>query len=427
MAKVEKLENSQVKFAFSINAEEFETAIEKAYKKNVGKMKVQGFRPGKAPRAILEKMYGVEVFYDDAINIALPDAYDKAVEKAKISPVDRPEIDIKDLSREKGVEFTATVTVKPEFTLGTYMGVSATKPAADVAIDEVNDELDGLRQRGARQVTVDDRAVADGDVANIDFEGFVDDVAFEGGKGEGFDLKIGSGQFIPGFEEQLIGKNTGDECDVNVSFPDEYHAEALAGKPAVFKCKINSITATELPEVDDEFAKDVSEFDTLDALKEDITKKIIERKENSAKAELENNILETISKGTEIDIPPVMIETQLSNLMRDFEMRMQYQGMNLEMYAQYTGTTVEELREKFTEQAAANVKTSLIIEAVAKAEGIKAGKKEINDEYKKFAELYKMPIDELKTRIPEEDITTNIINSKTVDFLVENAKVKQGK
>ena len=240
MAKIEKLENSQVKFEFSINAEEFEAAIEKAYKKNVGKMKVQGFRPGKAPRAILEKMYGVEVFYDDAINIALPDAYDKAVAKVKISPVDRPEIDIKDLSREKGVDFTATVTVKPEFELGTYMGVSATRPSVDVAIDEVNAELDSFRQRGARQVTVDDRAVVEGDVANIDFEGFVDDVAFEGGKGEGFDLKIGSGQFIPGFEEQLIGKNIGDECDVNVSFPDEYHAEALAGKPAVFKCRINS-------------------------------------------------------------------------------------------------------------------------------------------------------------------------------------------
>jgi len=425
--KIEKLENSQVSFEFSVTAEEFEAAIEKAYKKNVGNMKVQGFRPGKAPRAMIEKLYGESVFYDDAINIALPNAYDKVVTENELLTVDRPEIDIKELDKATGVVFTAKVTVKPEFTLGTYKGISATKPSVDVAIEDVDAQLESLRTRGGRQVSVDDRAVEDGDVANIDFEGFVDDVPFEGGKGEGFDLKIGSGQFIPGFEEQLVGKNIGEETDVTVTFPEEYHAEALAGKPAVFKVRINSITTTELPDLDDEFAKDVSEFDTLDELKEDITKKITEQKEKNAKAELENSILETISKDTEIDIPECMIESQTNNLMKDFEMRMQYQGMNLEMYEQYTGTTVDEVREKMKEQAAANVKTSLIIEAIAKAEDIKPSEEEIAEEYQKFAEAYKMDVEELRKRIPEEDIVANLSSAKAVDFLVENAKVKESK
>jgi len=422
--KVEKLENSQVSFEFSITAEEFEAALEAAYKKNVGKMKVQGFRPGKAPRAMIEKMYGEGVFYDDAINLALPDAYDKTVTDAGISPVDRPDIDIKELDRAKGVIFIAKVTVKPEFALGTYKGVSAEKPSADVSVDDVAAELEKLQQRGARQVTVDDRAVENGDTANINFEGFVDDVAFEGGKGEGFDLKIGSGQFIPGFEEQLIGASIGADVDVNVSFPEEYHAENLACKPALFKVKVNSIQATELPELDDEFAKDVSEFETLDALKADITAKIGEQKEKSAKAELENNILETISKDTEIEIPQCMIESQTDNLMRDFEMRMQYQGMNLEMYTQFSGTTVEELRGQMSEQAAANVKTSLIIEAIAKVEDIKPTDERIEEEYQKLSEAYKMDVEELKKRIPQEDIAENLASSLVVDFLVENAKVK---
>jgi len=425
--KVEKLENSQVSFEFSITAEEFEAALEAAYKKNVGKMKVQGFRPGKAPRAMIEKMYGEGVFYDDAINLALPDAYDKTVTDAGISPVDRPDIDIKELDRATGVIFTAKVTVKPEFTLGTYKGVSAEKPSADVSVDDVAAELEKLQQRGARQVSVDDRTVENGDTANIDFEGFVDDVAFEGGKGEGFDLKIGSGQFIPGFEEQLIGASIGADVDVNVSFPEEYHAENLAGKPALFKVKVNSIQATELPELDDEFAKDVSDFETLDALKADITAKIGEQKEKSAKAELENNILETISKDTEIEIPQCMIESQTDNLMRDFEMRMQYQGMNLEMYTQFSGTTVEELRGQMSEQAAANVKTSLILEAIGKAEDIKPTDERIEEEYQKLSEAYKMDVEELKKRIPQEDIAENLASSLVVDFLVENAKIKEAK
>ena len=288
MGTVEKVDKNVVSFEFSVSAEEFETGIEKAYRKNVGKINVQGFRKGKAPRKIIEKYYGAEIFYEDAINIVLPDAYDKAVEENKIFPVDQPEIDIKgEISKENGVTFTAKVTVKPEFELGTYKGVNAAKVSHRTLKKDIDAEIDKMRERNSRLVTVEDRAVQKDDIANIDYEGFVDGVAFEGGKGEGFDLTIGSGQFIPGFEDQLIGKNTGDEVDVNVTFPEEYHAEDLKGKAAVFKVKINSVKYKELPELDDEFAKDVSEFDTLEDLKKDVKEKLSAAGKEKAKHETE--------------------------------------------------------------------------------------------------------------------------------------------
>ena len=422
--QVEKLENSAVSFEIAISAEEFEAAVEKAYRKNIGRMKVQGFRPGKAPRAIVEKMYGEGAFYDDAINIALPAAYDKTVEELELSPVDRPEIDVKEISKESGVVLTVKVTVKPEFTLAAYIGVKAKRPDTAVTKEDINTELSAMQNRNGRSITVTDRAVMDGDTANIDFEGFVDSVPFEGGKGEAFDLKIGSGQFIPGFEEQLIGASIGDTVEVKVDFPEEYHAENLAGKPALFKVTVNSITAVQLPELDDEFAKDVSEFDTLDELKADLSAKISERKEKSGKTELENQILETIAKDTKMEIPEVMINSQIDLLIRDFEMQMRYQGATLDAYLEYTGMSIEEMREQFKERAEGQVKTSLIIEAIGKAENIKPAEDEISAEYDRLAKLYNMEADKIRENIKEDDIADSLASSKTVEFLVENAKIK---
>ncbi len=425
MSTVEKVEKNVVSFEFSISGEEFEKAIEQAYRKNVKNIAIQGFRKGKAPRQIIERYYGKEVFYEDAINIALPAAYDKAIDENGVQPVDQPEIDIKgEISAETGVTFTAKVTVKPEVEMGTYKGVEATKVTHRTLKKDVDAEIERLRERNSRMVPVEDRAVAKDDIANIDFEGFADGVAFEGGKGENFDLTIGSGQFIPGFEDQLIGANVGDDVEVKVTFPAEYHAEDLKGKDAIFKVKVNSIKVKELPALDDEFAKDVSEFDTLEELQKDVKEKLSASNKERAAHETEENVINAVCEGTEIDIPEAMIETQIQNMIRDFDMQMRYQGMELNQYMQYTGTTIEMLKEQFKDEAQKRVKTSLILEKVCELENIKVTDADVKKEYEKTAESSGMNVEDVKKYIPEEDIKERLKAQKTIKFLVDNANFK---
>lgn len=425
MSTVEKVDKNVVSFEFTVSADEFEKGVEKAYRKNVGKINIQGFRKGKAPRKIIERYYGAEIFYEDAVNIVLPDAYDNAVKENNIFPVDQPEIDIKgEIEKGKDITFTAKVTVKPEFELGEYKGVKAQKVTSRVLKKDIEAELEKKREMNSRMVPVEDRPVEKDDVANIDFEGFCNGVPFDGGKGEGFDLTIGSGQFIPGFEEQLIGKNIGDEVDVNVTFPKEYHAEELKGKPALFKVKINSIKVKELPELDDEFAKDVSEFDTLEDLKKDIKENLSKAGKENAAHKTEENVINAVCDATEIDIPDAMINSQIDKMLRDFDMNMRYQGLNLEQYLKYTGMTVDKMREQFKDDAAKNVKTSLVLEKICEAEGIDASEDEINKEYESMAESNGMKIEDIKKYVSEDDVKETIKARNTIKFLVDNANFK---
>lgn len=424
MSTVEKLENSMVSFEFSVSAEEFENAVQKAYKKNVGRINVQGFRKGKAPRAIIERYYGKEIFYEDAVNIVLPEAYDKAIADNNIEAVAQPEIDVKELSAETGVVFTAKVTVKPEFELGTYKGIEVAKVTHRTTEKEINAEIEKVRERNARLVSVEDRAAALNDTVNIDFEGFADGVAFEGGKGEGFDLVLGSGQFIPGFEEQLVGKNIGEEVDVNVTFPKEYHAEDLKGKDALFKVKINGIKVKELPELDDEFAKDVSEFDTFADYKADVTKKLKEANKARSKQEFENKVIDAVVENTKIDIPAAMIETSVENSVRDFATQLSYQGLDFKQYMQYTGVTIDSLKDQFRPDAEKKVKTSLVLEKISKVENIEVTDEEVDDVLKMYAEQSKMSLEDVKKYIQVEEIKENKIIEKTVEFLVKNVASK---
>lgn len=423
MGNVEKTDKNIVSFEFSVSPEEFEKAVQKAYKKNVKKINMPGFRKGKAPRIIIEKAYGKEVFYEDAINFVLPDAYDKAVEENGISPVAQPEVDLKSekIEPDKEIIFTAKVVVKPEFELGEYKGVKAEKAVYETTDENVNEEIEKLRERNSRLVPVEDRAVQADDIANINFEGFVDDVAFEGGKGENFDLTIGSGQFIPGFEDQLLGKNVGDDVEVKVTFPDEYHAEDLAGKDAVFKVKINSLKVKELPEADDDFAMDVSEFDTLDEYKADIKAKLEEANEDKAKHETEQNVIDAVCANTEIDIPDEMIDSQIDSMIRDMDMQMRYQGIDLNTYMQYTGQTMDTIREQYKPEAEKRVKTTLVLEKVSEVEKIEPTDEDVENEYQKISEENGMKIDDIKKYIKEDDVKARIKAEKAINLLVESA------
>ena len=423
MGNVEKTDKNIVSFEFSVSPEEFEKAVQKAYKKNVKKINMPGFRKGKAPRIIIEKAYGKEVFYEDAINFVLPDAYDKAVEENGISPVAQPEIDLKSekIEPDKEIIFTAKVVVKPEFELGEYKGVKAEKAVYETTDENVNEEIEKLRESNSRLVPVEDRAVQADDIANINFEGFVDDVAFEGGKGENFDLTIGSGQFIPGFEDQLLGKNVGDDVEVKVTFPDEYHAEDLAGKDAVFKVKINSLKVKELPEADDDFAMDVSEFDTLDEYKADIKAKLEKANEDKAKHETEQNVIDAVCANTEIDIPDEMIDSQIDSMIRDMDMQMRYQGIDLNTYMQYTGQTMDTIREQYKPEAEKRVKTTLVLEKVSEVEKIEPTDEDVENEYQKISEENGMKIDDIKKYIKEDDVKARIKAEKAINLLVESA------
>lgn len=419
----EKVAENTVELEFKVSKEQFAEGITKAFRKANKDIQVPGFRKGKAPRSVVEKMYGEEIFFNDAIDALLPDAYAEAVEAAAIEPVARPEVDITACSKEEGFTVVAKVVVKPEVKVNEYKGLKATKKAVKVEEFEIDTELENLRDRNGRMVTVEDRAAKIGDTANIDFEGFVGEVAFEGGKGEGFDLMLGSGQFIPGFEEQIVDHNIGEEFDVNVTFPEEYHAADLAGKAAVFKTKLNGLKAKELPELDDEFAKDVSEFDTLDELKADIRKAKEERAQQQAELDVENTLVDAVVASMEGTIPAEMTESRIDEMVRDFEGRMAQQGLQLATYLQYTGMTMEAFRKSFEEQAEQQVKIRLALEKVAEMENIEVSEEEVEAELAKIAEAYKMKLEQVKSFIPAVEIKKDLAINKAIDLIKANAEI----
>lgn len=425
--KNEQVEKNLVKLTFEVSAEDFEKAINSVYKKNVKKFNIPGFRKGKAPKAVIEKYYSESVFYEDAVNEVLPAAYEAAVKEADLDVVARPEIDLEEIKKGEPVVFTALVTTKPEVKLGDYKGIEVEKIEYNVTDEDVQKDLEAAQTKNARLITVEDRGIENGDIAVIDFEGFVDDVPFDGGKGEDYELEIGSGTFIPGFEDQLVGAKTDDLVDVKVTFPEEYHAENLKGKDAVFKVKVNEIKVRELPELDDDFASEVSEFDTLDEYKADVKKKLEEASENKAKAETENAIINKVVENAEFEIPEAMKEAQIDRLINDFAQRLQYQGINLDMYLQYTGMTMEQLRAQFDQQAIDRLNTSLVLEAVMNAEGIETGPEELELELVDMSKKYNMEIDKLKELISEpemENLKKDLAIQKTIKMIVDNAVVK---
>ena len=424
-AILEKKEKNTVEFTITISAEKFNAAVDEAFKKNVKKITVPGFRKGKAPRKLIEKTYGEGIFYDDAIDSVLPEAYDEAVKELGLEPVDMPKVDVKEIGKDKDLVILASVTVKPEVKLGEYKGLKLKDIVHTVSDKDVDEELSKRQERASRQVSVDDRAVKKNDTANIDFEGFVDGVAFAGGKGENFDLVIGSGQFIPGFEDQIIGKKIGDEFDVTVTFPEDYHAEELKGKEAVFKTKVNSISVKELPELDDEFAKDVSEFDTLAELKEDIKKNLTEAAAARTKQEKENACVDKIVEEMEVDVPDCMVESRIESTIRENNARMAQQGISFEQYLGFMGTTIEQFKEQLKPNALLQVKGTLALEQIAKEENLEVSEDDVTEQLKKLAESYNMELDKVKSFMRDEDIEaikSDLKISKALDLIVENAK-----
>jgi len=419
----EKVAENTVELEFKVSAEEFEKALTAAFRKANKEITVPGFRKGKAPRNVVEKMFGQEIFFNDAIDEILPQAYEDAVKEAGLVVVARPELDIPTCTREEGFTVKATLTTYPEVKLGQYKGLKVEKTVIPVSDELIEAELMNLQDRNARLVSVSDRAAQLDDTANIDFEGFADGVAFEGGKGEGFDLLLGSGQFIPGFEEQIVGHNIGDEFDVEVSFPTEYHAGELAGKPAVFKTKLNEIKVKELPEIDDEFAKDVSEFDTLEELKANIKEVKGEEADRAAEMDMENKLVSQVVEGMEANIPEAMYETRVDDMVNDFANRLSQQGLSIDIYLQYTQMDMESFRKTFREQAEEQVKIRLALEAVVKAEDITASDEEYEEELMKAATAYNFPLPELRKMIPVEEVKHDLAVQKAIDFIKANAEI----
>ena len=419
----EKVAENTVELEFKVSAEEFEKALTAAFRKANKEITVPGFRKGKAPRNVVEKMFGQEIFFNDAIDEILPQAYEDAVKEAGLVVVARPELDIPTCTREDGFTVKATLTTYPEVKLGQYKGLKVEKTVIPVSDELIEAELMNLQDRNARLVSVSDRAAQLDDTANIDFEGFADGVAFEGGKGEGFDLLLGSGQFIPGFEEQIVGHVVGDEFDVEVTFPTEYHAEDLAGKPAVFKTKLNEIKVKELPAIDDEFAKDVSEFDTLEELKANIKEVKGEEADRAAELDMENKLVSQVVEGMEANIPEAMFETRVDDMVNDFANRLSQQGLSIELYLQYTQMDMESFRKTFREQAEEQVKIRLALEAVVKAEDITASDEEYEEELMKAATAYNFPLPELRKMIPVEEVKHDLAVQKAIDFIKANAEI----
>lgn len=425
--QVEKLEGNMAKLTIEASAEEFEQAIEKAYQKNKNKLSIPGFRKGKVPRKMIEQMYGKEIFYEDAANIVIPSAYAKAVDECTEEIVSQPTVDIVQAEAGKPFIFTAEVALKPEVTLGMYKGVEVEKTDVAVTDEEVDAAIDRERENNARTISVEDRAVRDGDMTVIDYEGFVDGESFEGGKDEDYPLTIGSGTFIPGFEEQLIGAELDKEVEVNVTFPEDYQASELAGKPAVFKCIVKEIREKELPELDDEFASEVSEFDTLAEYREDVKKNLTERKEAEAKAAKEEKVVEAIIADAKMDIPEAMLATQQRSMADDFAQRIRMQGITIDQYFQFTGLTREAFLEQLKPQAEERIKSRLVLEAVAKAENLEASDEEYTAEIKKMAEAYQMDEDKITEMIGEfeqKSIKEDICIRKALDLAVESAVEK---
>ncbi|MBQ7971726.1 MAG: trigger factor [Clostridia bacterium] len=423
--EVKKLENSLVELTIEVKGEEFKNAVDAAFKKNIAKITVPGFRKGKAPRKVVERMYGEGVFFEDAVNALYPDAYDAAVKEADLKVVARPEIEITEVDAE-GFSFKAVVTVKPEVTVKEYKGLKATKTVYTVTESEVKAELERLQKQNERTIVVE-RESKDGDTVNINFDGSVDGVHFDGGKGENYDLVLGSNSFIPGFEPQLVGKKAGEDVKVEVTFPEEYHAEELKGKAAIFDCHINEVKETEVPELDDEFAKDVSEFDTLADLKKDIKKKIKERKDAQSANELDNALIDALLEQTEVTIPDAMIQAAVDNKVAEFEQRLAGSGLNMQMYLQYTGMDEAAFRKGFEEDAEKQTKVRLALEKVVELAGVVVAEEDIEKEYSDIAAAYGMPVDQVKMYLPKEDITMDCAVSKAVELIRNNAEVTEEK
>ena len=422
--QVEKLEKNMAKLTVEVPAEDVEKAIQGAYQKTKKSINIPGFRKGKAPRQLIEKMYGKEVFYSDAVDAMLPKAYSDAVEECGEEIVSYPKIDVVQIESGKPFIFTAEVAVKPAVTLGEYKGIQVQKAPIEVTDEEIEAQVNKEREANSRTVTVEDRAVQKGDIATIDFEGFVDGVAFDGGKGENYDLEIGSNTFIPGFEDQLVGAEIGKELDVNVTFPEEYGAKELAGKEAVFKCKVNGIKVKELPEADDEFAQEVSEFDTLDEYKADIKAKLLKDKEDEAKRAKEDAVIGKIVENATMDIPDAMVEYQTQQMLDDFGRRMQSQGLSLEQYFQFTGMTEADYKEQMKPRALQNIQSRLVLEAVAEAEKLEATEEDLEKEYAKMAEQYKLDVDKVKEIFGEyqkEELKKDIVIQKAAELVTEAA------
>lgn len=427
--KVEKTENAnEVKLEITVEAEKFENAMKKVYFQNAKYFNIPGFRKGKAPINIVEKYYGAQIFYEDAFNEVATEAYEEALTENKIDVVSRPEVDIAQMEKGKDLIFTAVVQTKPEVKLGKYKGIEIQKIEYKVDKKDVDHELEHMQEHNSRLVTVDDRPLENGDTATIDFEGFVDGVAFEGGKAEGHELEIGSGTFIPGFEEQLIGMELENEKEIKVTFPKEYFSKDLAGKDATFKVKLHDIKKKELPELDDEFAKDVSEFDTLEELKKSIKEKLTKNKEQREKYETEEAVLKAVCEDSKLDIPSGMIELEIDNMLKDFEQRLSYQGLNLEQYLKMIGKTEEEMRKEYEPQAIEAIKSRLVLEAIMKAEKIEASEEEIKAKMEEMAKSYGKDVEELsKNENLKNYLAEGIKSEKALEFIVNNAKVTEKK
>ena len=421
LIKKELTEKSGFVMEFSVSKEVYEKAELAAYKKNVKNINVPGFRKGKAPKAIIEKYYGKGIWFEDAINACIPEAFEEAVKEAGLDIVGQPQFDL--VSDEGDIVLKAVGFVKPEVTIDGYKGIAVEKKVAEVTDADVDAEVESARKRNARTIEVTDRAAVLGDIANIDYEGFVDGVAFDGGKGAGHDLTLGSGQFIPGFEDQIVGKTIGEEFDVVVTFPTEYHAADLAGKEATFKTKLNALKSEELPELDDEFVKDVSEFDTLDEYKADIKSKMVKRNEDKAEAEVENALAEALMEKLVGEIPEVMYESETENFIRDQDTRLRQSGLDLATYMKYTGLTLEALREQMRPQAERQVKVRLALEKIASLENITVSEEETDAEYQRISEAYNVPADQVKSMIAAEDLNADIAVGKALKLVRENAKV----
>ena len=422
--KWEKLEGNQGVLTVEVSAEEVTKGLDAAFQKVVKTVSVPGFRKGKMPRGMFEKRFGVEALYQDALDFILPEAYGKAIDETGIEPVDRPEIDIEQMEKGKELIFKATVTVKPEVKLGEYKGLEVEELDANVTDEDVANELKTLQERQAELVVKEEGTAENGDTVVIDFEGFVNGEAFEGGKAENHSLELGTGSFIPGFEEQLVGVKAGESKDVEVTFPEEYHAAELAGKPAVFKVTVHEIKGKELPALDDEFAKDVDdEVETLDALKEKINTRLVDSKKHEAEHHLRDTVVEKAAENAEVEIPEVMVTNEVNRMLQEFEQRLQMQGMNLELYFQFSGQDENALREQMKEEAQSRVKVNLTLEAIAKAENLEVTDEDVEAELEKMAGMYNMTVDMIKQALGgSEGIKTDLKLKKAVDFLVENKK-----
>lgn len=426
LKETKKVDTNRYQLEITVDGEKFREAISEAYKKNRKKINVPGFRKGKAPLHLIEKYYSSEIFFEDALNLLYNDLVEDAITESGLKVInDKMDFDLVSISKEDGADFKVSVTTYPEIEIGEYKGLKAEKTAVKVDAAEVNAEVNAMAERNARMVSVEDRAAKDGDTVIIDFEGFTDGKPFDGGKAEGHSLVLGSGQFIPGFEEQIVGKNIGDEFEITVTFPEDYGAKELAGKEAVFKIKLHEIKVRELPEIDDEFAKDVSEFDTLKELKADIKKKALERKKKAADETVENDLVQQIVDGIKGEIPEAMFENRLNQCVEDFAYRLQSQGLNLETYLKYTNSNIDDFKKSFRPQAEAQVKYRLALEKIVELENITPDEKEIEEQYEKLAKDYGVEVDKVKTAVPSEELVKDLAVGKAIDFIKENAVITE--